>query len=426
MNKILRFLCVILFIFTFLFLYSCMGKSMDDYSIGIRGLSKSDYIYGDFAPEIGVENGYSQIAAHQLSAAAYDDNLHFDFWLTLLDSGQQDEKTSGIFAIYYKNFSNYFNLKYRLRLYFKDIIPYSVKLLDNEGLVEFSAVPTKDGYVSLFSKDYKEQFNVQIEYFDETGTPVILKETITGDKEYELVGKNNFVNSIDLMFIIDTTGSMGDEINFLKAELANVIEQVSEKCEDTAIRLSLLVYRDEGDEYLTKYSDFSTNIDESLEFLQKQHASGGGDFEEAVEVAYEEAISKSWSTDFNTKIIVFVADAPSHDDKVNRWGKALLKATSMGIRVITVASSGIDKKTEYFFRCGSLMTGGIYTYLTDDSGIGESHLEATVEEKPVVEYLNSMLVRLIVGYHLGEFEEPVSYEKKETNPINEQDSSSVK
>ena len=55
------------------------------------------------------------------------------------------------------------------------------------------------------------------------------------------------------------------------------------------------------------------------------------------------------------------------------------------------------------------MTNGTYVYLTDDSGIGNSHLEATVEEKPVVEYLNNSLVRLIKGYHTGIFEDPIHY-----------------
>lgn len=436
--KKLKKLLIVVVLFGLFTLTSCLSSpktEVDDYPIidgdkmpyykdiagGMAG-GKGDAIIGgdsllprDGSPE-DITNE-QQMQAHQLSAAAYDDNEHYEFWKSLLVRGQTEEE-DGIFAKYFADFSKSFNLKFRLRLHFKDIIPYSVKLLVDGEKEEYSVVPTKDGYVSLFSKEYKEEYNVEISYFDENGDPTILKETITGDKEYELVGQNKFINSIDLMFLIDTTGSMGDEISYLKAEMADVIEKVTEKCEDVLIRLSIFVYRDLEDEYVTKYNDFSTNIDESLSFLQKQHASGGGDFEEAVEVAYEEALQKSWSSDLNTKILVFVADAPAHDDKVAKWSEQLMKAASMGVRVITVASSGIDKKTEYFFRCGSLMTGGIYTYLTNDSGIGGSHIEATVEEKPTVEFLNSMLIRLIVGYHTGEFEEPVPYKKvnEEQNP----------
>ena len=93
-------------------------------------------------------------------------------------------------------------------------------------------------------------------------------------------------------------------------------------------------------------------------------------FPEAVDVAMEEAVAKQWSVNAKTKILVHVADAPSHDRDVNSWNNSSLRFAEMGVRVITVASSGIDKKTEYLFRSQSILTNGIYVYLTNDSGIG--------------------------------------------------------
>ena len=52
---------------------------------------------------------------------------------------------------------------------------------------------------------------------------------------------------------------------------------------------------------------------------------------------------------------------------------------------------------------------GYYLYITDESGVGEEHLEGSVEERPVVEYLNDALVRLINGYHSGHFADPIPY-----------------
>ena len=88
----------------------------------------------------------------------------------------------------------------------------------------------------------------------------------------------------------------------------------------------------------------------------------------------------------------------------------------MGVRILTVASSGISKKTEYFFRCQSLITNGVYVHLTNDSGIGGDHIEATTEEKEEVELLNDCLVRLINGFHTGDFGTAVNWRQSQTAP----------
>ena len=68
----------------------------------------------------------------------------------------------------------------------------------------------------------------------------------------------------------------------------------------------------------------------------------------------QEAASKQWR-DNSTKILIHIADAPSHDKDVKDWDKATLELAEKGVRIITVASSGIDLKTEYFFRSQSMI-----------------------------------------------------------------------
>ena len=123
----------------------------------------------------------------------------------------------------------------------------------------------------------------------------------------------------------------------------------------------------------------------------------------------KEAVEKQWSND-STKLIVHVADAPSHNEDVDDWAKEAYNAANKGIKIITVSGSGVTKQAEYLFRSQSLITGGQYVFLTDDSGIGTGHIEASTDEEPlVVEYLNDCLVRLINGYATGDFREPVSW-----------------
>ena len=96
----------------------------------------------------------------------------------------------------------------------------------------------------------------------------------------------------------------------------------------------------------------------------------------------------------------FVFDAPPHDtDEVAaNLRMAVEAATAQGIRIIPIAASGVNEKTEAFLRSIAMLTGGTYTFLTDDSGVGNSHLEPTVGSYSV-EALNDLIVRLVKEYY---------------------------
>ena len=208
------------------------------------------------------------------------------------------------------------------------------------------------------------------------------------------------------MFVVDTTTSMDDELEFLKNEISDVVEEVN-SFNDCIVNVAVLLYKDKGEIYETLYSEFTEDINAQLEFLENKIAYGGGDFEEAVEVAIEEAASKSWSGSNSTKIIVHIGDAPAHDENINDWYNAVIDLCNKGIRLITVASSGINKKTEYFFRSMTLISNGTYVAITNHSGIGNDHIDSSVDVNVTVEYLDSCLVRLITGYHTGILYDPI-------------------
>lgn len=208
-------------------------------------------------------------------------------------------------------------------------------------------------------------------------------------------------NKLDVMFMIDATGSMGDEINYLKEELSDVIRRVKASSEQSVdIRVSANVYRDHGDEYVVRSFPFTADMGKVLGDLSAQSAGGGGDFEEAVEEGLDDAINKhEWSTDATARLLFLVLDAPPHNTPENKEKiqKAVANAAKKGIRIIPVASSGVNKDTEFLMRYLSIATGGTYTFLTDHSGIGNSHIEPTIG-KYDVEYLNNLMVRLINAY----------------------------
>ena len=204
----------------------------------------------------------------------------------------------------------------------------------------------------------------------------------------------------DVLFVIDATGSMGDELRYLCAEMKDVIHRSQGAVEGLKIRTGALVYRDHGDDYLTRISRLTTDINLTQQFLDRQHASGGGDFEEAVPEALKAALNVAdWNDEARARILFLVLDAPCHDDSatISMLHEQVRNAAAMGVRIVPVVCSGLDKSGELLMREIALTTNGTSFFLTDDSGIGGEHLKPTTDSLKV-EHLNDMLVRTIVEF----------------------------
>lgn len=206
--------------------------------------------------------------------------------------------------------------------------------------------------------------------------------------------------NVDIVWAVDATGSMGDEIEYLKTELLDVIGRAKSHNPELAFRMGTVFYRDQGDEYLTKSSGLSPDIARTVEFISKQFAGGGGDYPEAVHSALEEAIfGQKWSEQAIARICFLVLDASPHQSpEVNAsLQRSIREAARLGIRIVPVTASGIQKDTEFLMKFFGLATNGSYVFLTDHSGIGGKHIEPTTDEYKV-ELLNDLLVRLITEY----------------------------
>jgi hypothetical protein len=204
----------------------------------------------------------------------------------------------------------------------------------------------------------------------------------------------------DIAFVVDATGSMQDEIDYLKADLNNIITSIKDSIPSIELNLGSVFYRDKTDEYITKYTEMSNDIEKTVAFIKANNASGGGDAPEAVHTGLNTAINiLKWRENSIAKIIFLILDAPPHNDKyVNDSLMILIQtAAQKGIRIIPVTCSGVDKSTEYLMRAMALFTNGTYTFLTDDSGIGNPHIKPTTD-KYEVETLNALIKRLIYQY----------------------------
>ena len=206
-------------------------------------------------------------------------------------------------------------------------------------------------------------------------------------------------NLVQIAFMVDATGSMGDELEFLKMDLKKVINEVQKTNNQLKISTATVFYRDEGDEYVVKHSPFTEDINQTTEFISQQRADGGGDFPEAVDKALVQLNQLQWQPEARTRIAFLVLDAPPHNKPavINSIQYSVKTAAASGIKLIPVVASGIDKTTEFLMRFIAMYTNGTYVFITDHSGIGNKHLEPSVGEYQV-EKLSDLMVRLIKKY----------------------------
>src|SRR5690606_23515486 len=121
---------------------------------------------------------------------------------------------------------------------------------------------------------------------------------------------------VDLMFVVDTTGSMQDEIDYLREELKDVVERArSEAGGQLDIGISTNFYRDRYDDYVVKPYPFTRDVDQAIRQMAKEKASGGGDYPEAVDEALDDALhGHDWSEEAQARLLFLVLDAPPHHE----------------------------------------------------------------------------------------------------------------
>ena len=141
-------------------------------------------------------------------------------------------------------------------------------------------------------------------------------------------------DNLDLVFAIDATGSMKNDIDKLKSDMQPLLQELFGETPGT--RVGLLFYRDYGDTFkymdlpvkvfpfTSNYTSFSKNLN-SIRIYGKE----GGDIPEAVyEAMYASCEFYSWRTTAQKKIIL-IGDAEPHPTP--RGSKKYSKDYVMGI-----------------------------------------------------------------------------------------------
>lgn len=376
----------ITFVLVCVLFVSCESGSLD-FAGDSLGLSSGDVPgEGNGEPQAGV-----------ITAGEWND---LDNWM-FLDSLLKD--------------NNYFEISSYWGFYRNNRITVLVKDASNNPVVDAVVVLKRDGadiwanktdnkgraelWADLYKKSEEiDSTKLQLLVGDITISPV--KTFLGGVNTITLSGSSSTSKKVELAFMVDATGSMDDELEFLKTELLDVIDRAKSDNPTVDMLTGSVFYRDKGDDYVTRISNFNTNIQTTLNFIKNQKASGGGDFPEAVHTALDKAINEmQWSTTARTRVLFMILDAPPHYEPniVSNLQALIKQASEKGIKIIPITASGIDKQTEFLMRFMAATTNGTYVFITNDSGVGNEHLAPTVGYYQV-EKLNDLMVRLINKY----------------------------
>jgi von Willebrand factor type A domain len=212
------------------------------------------------------------------------------------------------------------------------------------------------------------------------------------------------IRQLDLALVIDTTGSMGDEIRFLQTELTSIIGSLQQRHPRIDIRVGFVFYRDTGDDYVTRTVGFGHNLAQAQSSLQSQSAGGGGDYPEAMDQALIRAAALDWRPNA-VKTLLLVADAPPHDQNFGTSWAAAETLRARRVHITPVAASGVADKAEYAMRAMAAVSQSRYLFLTDDSGVGNPHAPPAIDCY-LVTRLDALLRRVIDSQLSGRRIEP--------------------
>lgn len=261
-----------------------------------------------------------------------------------------------------------------------------------------------DGRLALFPVyDFGpgvRRLRLRAEAPDRRGEAVALTvDDLTGDRPHAL----------DLAVVIDVTGSMGDELAYLASEFESIVRRVERRYRGTDLRFALVAYRDHGDDMVVRSFPFVRSAREMQQQLGGLRAQGGGDYPEAMDEALQAAVDLDWRTGEVARVAFLVADAPPHPEGVDRFLGAVRQARAAGVRVYPLAASGVGDAAEYLMRHAAVLTQARHLFLTDDSGIGNSHQEPKIPCYAVTQ-LDGLITRVIASELEGRRVEPAREE----------------
>jgi hypothetical protein len=255
------------------------------------------------------------------------------------------------------------------------VLDARVRLYDGEQLV-FESRTYAGGRTPIFPRAIGLSDNAQLRLVVEKGQASAVGQLARGADEHQsivLAGAAALPATprLDVLFLLDATGSMGDEIGSIQQTIDDIARRIDQFDPHPELRLGLVSYRDHGDTYVTRLeSNFTNDVAAFRTALMTVSADGGGDTPEDLNSGLEVAIQQmSWSEDA-VRLVFLVADAPAHLDygQEFEYSLATREAVRRGIKIYPIGASNTDNVAEYQFRQLAQQTLATFIFLTYQEG----------------------------------------------------------
>jgi len=183
---------------------------------------------------------------------------------------------------------------------------------------------------------------------------------------------NSNGQTMEMVFVLDTTGSMGGLLTGAKERIWGIVNEVMQSSSLSSVKVGLVAYRDRGDQYVTQVLPLTEDLDKVYSTLMEYEAAGGGDEEENVRRALAEGVAKvGWSqpSSSHAQILFLVGDAPPHDyaDEADPLTTADL-AVKHGIIVNTI-QCGMSPTTKLVWEAIARRGQGQYFLIPQNGGV---------------------------------------------------------
>lgn len=192
-------------------------------------------------------------------------------------------------------------------------------------------------------------------------------QTEAKDPIVPAVGKHR----VEMVFALDTTGSMGGLIDGAKRKIWYIANEVQKAKQRPEVKIGLVAYRDRGDAYVTQVLPLTTDLDKVYETLMAYGADGGGDTPEDVNSALNDALTKmQWSSGKDTlKMIFLVGDAPAQTyNDTPSWKQTAQAAVRKNIYINTIQCGG-DPATTTTWKDIAHAAEGRFAQIAQDGGV---------------------------------------------------------
>jgi len=196
------------------------------------------------------------------------------------------------------------------------------------------------------------------------------------------------MNKVDLLFIVDITGSMGNLITEAKRRMKDILDRIVKEY-NIDLKVGLSFYRDHPSQestFVTVTYDLD-DVGKTVKVFDTVTASGGGDTPEAGLDGIIDGISDMKWREGSRRVAFLIGDAPLHgmygDEGCcmcgKTWGDAISIAQSKEVTIYSIVLGG-NSEAQDNFKTLAIFSGGLYIKTEDAIGAIFNTLKVTMED----------------------------------------------